>query len=96
MNDDDVTKKAGIYPYLLTGEERHLNIRVFSKVMKQKAFKIQEGVARYARKRLRSRTGVQGYRITPGELDEEGDENNGNYIRKCQCFNEAGAVQPRK
>ena len=26
MIDDDVTKKAGIYPYLLTGEEKHLNI----------------------------------------------------------------------
>ena len=29
MIDDDVTKKAGIYPYLLTGEEKHLNIRAF-------------------------------------------------------------------
>ena len=27
MIDDDVTKKAGIYPYLLTDEEKHLNIR---------------------------------------------------------------------
>ncbi len=44
MIDDDVTRKAGIYPYLLTGEERHLNIRAFSEVMKQKAFEIQKGV----------------------------------------------------
>ena len=41
--DDDVTKKAGIYPYLLTGEEKHLNIRAFSNAMKQKAFEIQNG-----------------------------------------------------
>ena len=44
MIDDDVTKKAGIYPYLLTGEEKHLNIRAFSDAMKQKAFEIQKGI----------------------------------------------------
>ena len=42
--DDDVTNKAGIYPYLLTGEEKHLNIRAFSDAMKQKAFEIQKGI----------------------------------------------------
>ena len=46
MIDDDVTKKAGIYPYLLTGEEKHLNIRAFSDSMKQKAFEIQDGICR--------------------------------------------------
>ena len=44
MIDDDVTKKAGIYPYLLTDEEKHLNIRAFSDAMKQKAFEIQNGI----------------------------------------------------
>ena len=44
MMDDDVTKKAGIYPYLLTGEEKHLNIRVFSNSMKQGAFERQNGI----------------------------------------------------
>lgn len=29
MQDPDVTKHSGIYPYLLTGEERHLSIRKF-------------------------------------------------------------------
>ena len=46
MIDDDVTRKAGVYPYLLTGEEKHLNIRAFSDAMKQKAFEIQGGVCR--------------------------------------------------
>ena len=46
MIDDDVTKKAGIYPYLLAGEEKHLNIRAFSDSMKQKAFEIQDGICR--------------------------------------------------
>ncbi len=46
MLDDDVTKNAGIYPYLLTGEERHLNIRAFSNAMKQKAFEMQNGICK--------------------------------------------------
>ena len=50
MIDDDVTKKAGIYPYLLTGEEKHLNIRAFSDSMKQKAFEIQNGICRSCEK----------------------------------------------
>ena len=43
MMDDDVTRQAGIYAYLLTGEEKHLNIRAFSDAMKQRAFEIQNG-----------------------------------------------------
>ena len=46
MIDDDVTKKAGVYPYLLTGEERYLNIRAFSDSMRQKAFELQNGICR--------------------------------------------------
>ena len=42
--DDDVTRKAGIYAYLLTGEERHLSIRAFTAAMKQTAFEIQKGI----------------------------------------------------
>ena len=42
--DDDVEKKQGIYPYLLTGDKRYLNLRVFSDAQKQKAFEKQNGV----------------------------------------------------
>ena len=42
--DDDVTQKKGIYPYILTREEKHLNIRAFSDNMKQKAYEKQKGV----------------------------------------------------
>ena len=38
------TKHAGIYSYLLTGEEKHLNIRAFSPAMKQRAFERQKGI----------------------------------------------------
>ena len=41
--DDDVTKKSGIYPYILTRDEKHLSIRAFTDSMKQKAFELQDG-----------------------------------------------------
>lgn len=42
--DDDVTRKAGIYAYLLTSEEKHLSIRAFTPSMKQEAFERQGGL----------------------------------------------------
>lgn len=42
--DDDVTKKSGIYPYILTRDERHLSIRAFSESQKLEAYEMQEGV----------------------------------------------------
>jgi len=41
--DDDVNSKSGIYPYLLTGEEKYLSIRAFTDSMKQKVFEKQKG-----------------------------------------------------
>ena len=42
--DDDVQRKPGIYPYILTREEKHLNIRAFSDSMKQKVYEKQAGI----------------------------------------------------
>jgi hypothetical protein len=44
MQDDDVTKKSGIYEYLLTGNERALNIRAFSANQKREAYERQKGI----------------------------------------------------
>ena len=43
MADDEVTAKKGIYPYVLTREERHLNIRKFSDSQKREAYERQGG-----------------------------------------------------
>ena len=40
--DDDVSD-SGIYPYIITGEEKHLNIRAFTLSMKLKVHEIQKG-----------------------------------------------------
>ena len=44
MQDEDVTKKSGIYPYVLTGEEKYLSIRAFSDKMKREAYERQKGI----------------------------------------------------
>ena len=43
MADDDVGNKKGIYEYVLTGEERCLNVRTFSETMKRGAYERQNG-----------------------------------------------------
>ena len=42
MQDDDVTRKKGIYQYVLTGEEKHLSIRAFSNSQKRSAYTRQK------------------------------------------------------
>lgn len=42
--DDDVEKKNGIYPYILTRDEKYLSIRAFSDSIKQKVYEKQEGI----------------------------------------------------
>lgn len=42
--DDDVTKKSGIYPYILTRDERHLSIRAFTESQKLEVYAKQGGV----------------------------------------------------
>ena len=44
MQDEDVTKKSGIYIYLLDGKEKHLNIRLFNKNQKREAYERQQGI----------------------------------------------------
>jgi len=44
MQDEDVTKKSGIYPYVLTRQERYLSIRAFTDKMKREAYERQNGI----------------------------------------------------
>lgn len=44
MADEDVTKKKGIYSYVLDGKESHLSIRGFSEKMRREAFEQQKGI----------------------------------------------------
>ena len=44
MADKEVTKKRGIYEYILTGDERALNLRAFDEDQKQAAYSRQKGI----------------------------------------------------
>jgi hypothetical protein len=44
MADDDVTKKQGVYYYLLTEDEKHLSIRAFTDSQKRTAYEKQKGI----------------------------------------------------
>jgi 5-methylcytosine-specific restriction endonuclease McrA len=44
MMDDDITKKSGIYYYLITGKEKYLNIRAFTENQKRETYEKQNGI----------------------------------------------------
>ena len=44
MMDDDVSRKAGIYEYLIDGKEKHLSIRAFSPAVKRAVYEKQKGI----------------------------------------------------
>lgn len=44
MMDDDVTSKKGIYPYVLTRDEKYLNLRSFTPAQKREAYERQGGI----------------------------------------------------
>lgn len=43
MMDDDITNKKGIYEYLLSGNEKYLNVRTFTESQKREVYERQEG-----------------------------------------------------
>ncbi|MBU3958016.1 MAG: DUF262 domain-containing protein, partial [Nanoarchaeota archaeon] len=55
MQDEDVTKKSGIYPYVLTEQERHLSIRAFTDRMKREAYERQDGICPFCKKQKKDK-----------------------------------------
>ena len=83
MMDDDVSKKPGIYPYLLTGEEKHLNIRAFTDAMKLKAFERQTGICSSCKMKFEI-SGMEADHITPWAEGGKTNEQNCQMLCK-QC-----------
>jgi 5-methylcytosine-specific restriction endonuclease McrA len=44
MLDEDVTKKSGIYEYVITKNEKYLNIRAFTNNQKRESYEKQKGI----------------------------------------------------
>jgi hypothetical protein len=67
MADDDVTKKKGIYSYVLDGKERHLSIRAFTNNHLREAYERQKGICPVCKNHYELE-GMQGDHITPWHL----------------------------
>lgn len=67
FKDDDVTNNKGIYLYLLTGKERHLNIRTFDNRQKRKAYTEQKGICPICKEKFKIE-GMEADHITPWHL----------------------------
>ncbi|MDD3491745.1 MAG: DUF262 domain-containing protein [Candidatus Pacebacteria bacterium] len=50
MQDEDVTKKSGIYEYALTRNQKFLNLRAFTDKMKRETYERQKGVCPWCKK----------------------------------------------
>lgn len=72
--DDDVERKSGIYPYILTRDERYLSLRTFTDSMKQKVYEKQAGICKVCGKHF-DISEMEGDHITPwhegGKTTEE-------------------------
>jgi len=75
MLDDDVSNKKGIYPYLLTGKEKHLSIRAFSPSMKLKVFTKQKGKCIVCKKKFAIEK-MEADHITPWHTGGKTNESN--------------------
>ncbi|TWT01861.1 DUF262 domain-containing protein [Planomicrobium sp. CPCC 101079] len=64
MIDDDVTKKSGIYVYVLTRNEKYLNIRAFTVGQKRSAYERQDGICPHCEEHFEFEQ-MHGDHITP-------------------------------
>lgn len=67
MMDDEVSKKSGIYYYVLTGDEKYLNLRAFTESQRRKCFEVQKGKCPVCKKKF-SFEEMHADHITPWHL----------------------------
>lgn len=75
MEDEDVGSKKGIYTYVLTRKEKHLNIRAFSSNQKREAYERQKGVCVVCTKSFKIEE-MEADHITPWHEGGKTDEKN--------------------
>lgn len=83
MADDEVTKKKGIYEYLLTGNEKHLSIRTFTDSNKRTLYEGQKGVCPACKERF-DIAQMEADHITPWSQGGKTELDNGQMLcRDC-------------
>ena len=75
MQDDEVTNKKGIYPYLITGKEKYLSIREFSPSIKRVVYEEQKGICKSCKGRFQFEE-MEGDHITPWSEGGKTEKNN--------------------
>ena len=86
MIDDDVTNKKGIYIYVLTRNEKYLNIRAFTDNQKRSAYERQQGICKTCGKHFDIKE-MEADHITPWHAG--GQTNAENCQMLCKTHNEA-------
>lgn len=85
MMDDEITKRSGIYEYILSGNEKHLNLRQFTENEKRIMYETQKGICPHCRDEGRAKIH---YEIEEMEADHitpwsEGGQTN---LYNCQLL----------
>ena len=75
MIDDDVTNKKGIYFYILTRNEKYLNIRAFTESQKRAAYEKQNGICKNCGKHFELNE-MEADHITPWHSGGQTSNNN--------------------
>ena len=79
--DDEVENKKGIYPYVLTRDEKYLNLRAFSDSMKQKLYETQQGICPMCKEQFALEQ-MEGDHIIPWSQGGKTTEDNGQMLCK--------------
>ena len=64
MEDEEITKRSGIYPYLITGKEKYLSLRSFPDSIKRQVYEKQEGICPMCKEHYEIE-GMEADHITP-------------------------------
>ncbi|MDO4696746.1 MAG: DUF262 domain-containing protein [Neisseria sp.] len=81
MEDDEISKKSGIYAYVLTRDERHLNLRTFTEKDKRTMFERQNGICPHCTERFEIGQ-MEADHITPWSQGGKTDLGNGQMLCK--------------
>ncbi len=83
LDVEEVTKESGIYPYILTRDEKYLNIRAFDKRMKRRVYRKQSGICARCNKHFEINE-MEADHITPWSKGGKTNEENCQMLcKKC-------------
>jgi hypothetical protein len=88
--DEEIDKLSGIYPYILTGDERYLNLRSFKLGQKTRAYERQEGICPMCHEHF-SFEEMEGDHITPWHEGGKTTDDNCQMLCK-ECNRRKGGI----